>query len=43
MQLGRHLGLFKALPDHNLSDLSSAQDVEKRWRDWAKDEEMKRL
>ena len=41
-QIGRHVGLFKEIPELDLRDMASAEDLEKRWKQWARNEEMKR-
>lgn len=42
-QLGRHVKLFtKKIPELDLTDMASAEKLERVWKQWARYEEMKR-
>ncbi|KIX06620.1 uncharacterized protein Z518_04596 [Rhinocladiella mackenziei CBS 650.93] len=42
ISLGRHVKLFTEIPELDLSDMVSAEDLERVWKRWARYEEMKR-
>ena len=41
-QLGRHVKLFTKIPELDLNDMGSAEDLERVWKQWARHEEMRR-